>query len=91
MDELKLDFDAHASESVKHPSQYARNFLEYCCFRTLALSSLIKGHLVDKHFRRLTFDMMLAWESPAVLSESPNKVTRLPHFRLISHTPPTRS
>lgn len=84
MDELKQDFDAHASESVKHPSRLARNFLEYCCFRTLALPSLIKGHLADKHFRRLTFDMMLAWESPAVPSESPNKVASLPRFHLMS-------
>jgi len=27
------------------------------------------GHLFDKTFRRLTFDMMLAWEVPAADSQ----------------------
>lgn len=58
-------FSAEASESIKHPSRYARNFLEYCSFRALALSTQVTGHLADKKFRRLTYDMMLAWEAPA--------------------------
>ncbi|OAY65842.1 hypothetical protein ACMD2_11219 [Ananas comosus] len=65
MDELQNNFDKEASDSIKHPSNYARNFLEYCCFRALALSSQVTGHLGDKSFRRLTFDMMLAWEVPS--------------------------
>lgn len=32
---------------------------------TLALSVRPTGHLADKKFRRLTYDMMVAWESPA--------------------------
>lgn len=67
--ELKESFNAEASESIKHPSRYARNFLEYCCFRTLALSTQVTGHLADKKFRRLTYDMMVAWEVPAVSSQ----------------------
>uniref|UniRef100_A0A2P2LMW8 Uncharacterized protein n=1 Tax=Rhizophora mucronata TaxID=61149 RepID=A0A2P2LMW8_RHIMU len=62
--ELQQSFNAEASDSIKHPSKYARNFLEYCCFRALALSVQKTGHLADKKFRRLTFDMMLAWETP---------------------------
>ncbi|XP_004300518.1 PREDICTED: uncharacterized protein LOC101294763 [Fragaria vesca subsp. vesca] len=63
--ELRKGFSAEASESIKHPSCYARNFLEYCSFRALALSTQVTGHLADKRFRRLTYDMMLAWEAPA--------------------------
>ncbi|KAE8710696.1 VQ motif-containing family protein [Hibiscus syriacus] len=68
--ELQESFNAEASDSVKHKSWYARNFLEYCCFRTLALSAQVMGHLADKKFRRLTFDMMVAWEAPAASSQS---------------------
>ncbi|XP_062159213.1 uncharacterized protein LOC133866638 isoform X2 [Alnus glutinosa] len=67
--ELKESFNAEAAESIKHSSRYARNLLEYCCFRTLALSIQVTGHLADKRFRRLTYDMMLAWEAPAAASQ----------------------
>ncbi|KAJ6881869.1 hypothetical protein NC651_028469 [Populus alba x Populus x berolinensis] len=67
--ELQESFNAEASDSLKHHSCYARNFLEYCCFRALALSTQVTGHLADKKFRRLTYDMMLAWETPAVASQ----------------------
>lgn len=43
--------------------------MEYCCFRTLALSTQVTGHLADKKFRRLTYDVMLAWEVPAASSQ----------------------
>ena len=43
---------------------YASGLLEYCCFETLALALKKTGYLKDKHFRRLSFDMMLAWEMP---------------------------
>lgn len=48
---------------------YARNFLEYCCFRALALSIQATGHLSYKKFWRLTYDMMVAWETPAAASK----------------------
>ncbi|KAE9586056.1 hypothetical protein Lal_00010261 [Lupinus albus] len=67
--ELQESFNREASDSIKHPSQYARNFLEYCCFKALSLSTRMAGHLFDKTFRRLTFDMMLAWETPAAASQ----------------------
>ncbi|KAK9278657.1 hypothetical protein L1049_028230 [Liquidambar formosana] len=50
--ELQENFNAEASDSIKHPSRYARNFLEYCCFRALALSTRVTSHLADKKFRR---------------------------------------
>lgn len=74
MDELQRNFDSEASDAIKHSSSYARNFLEYCCFRTLALSTQVAGHLSDKAFRRLTFDMMFAWEAPAAADQPIHKV-----------------
>ncbi|URE35419.1 hypothetical protein MUK42_15977 [Musa troglodytarum] len=74
MDELQRNFDSEASDAIKHPSSYARNFLEYCCFRTLALSTQVAGHLSDKAFRRLTFDMMFAWEAPAAADQPIHKM-----------------
>ncbi|KAK8283735.1 hypothetical protein V6Z11_D08G109400 [Gossypium hirsutum] len=68
--ELQESFNAEASDSIKHKSRYARNFLEYCCFRALALSTQGMGHLADKKFRRLTFDLMVAWEAPAAAGQS---------------------
>lgn len=58
-----------AIDSIKVPSNYARNFLEYCCFRALALCTQNTGYLADKKFRRLTFDVMIAWEAPANSSQ----------------------
>ncbi|KAL9268737.1 hypothetical protein AKJ16_DCAP14005 [Drosera capensis] len=69
MSDLQEDFNTVASDPLKEPSHYARNLLEYCCFRALALSTHISGYLSDKKFRRLTFDMMLAWECPAAASQ----------------------
>lgn len=74
MDELRDNFDTEASDFTKHPSRFARNFLEYCCFKALSLSTQVTGHLADKKFRRLTYDMMLAWEAPAAASQPLLKV-----------------
>ncbi|XP_065047815.1 uncharacterized protein LOC135678673 [Musa acuminata AAA Group] len=65
VDDIHHNFDAKASEAIRRPSRYARNLVEYCCFTTLALSTRVAGYLSDKSFHRLTFDMMLAWDSPA--------------------------
>ncbi|XP_014515776.1 uncharacterized protein LOC106773583 isoform X1 [Vigna radiata var. radiata] len=67
--DLQESFNQEASDSIKHPSRYARNLLEYCCFKALFLTTQMAGHLFDKTFRRLTFDMMLAWEVPAADSQ----------------------
>lgn len=63
-DQLRENFDKEASDATKNPSRYARNFLEYSCFRVLAQSTQVNGYMEDKKFRRLTFDMMLAWDVP---------------------------
>ncbi|XP_017440380.1 uncharacterized protein LOC108345991 isoform X1 [Vigna angularis] len=67
--DLQESFNQEASDSIKHPSRYARHLLEYCCFKALFLTTQMTGHLFDKTFRRLTFDMMLAWEVPAADSQ----------------------
>ncbi|KAK1268162.1 hypothetical protein QJS04_geneDACA017665 [Acorus gramineus] len=69
MEELQSNFGKEASDSLKSPSRYARSFLEYCCFRALAISTQDTNYLSDKVFRRLTFDMMLAWEAPSASSQ----------------------
>ncbi|KAG8387982.1 hypothetical protein BUALT_Bualt02G0077700 [Buddleja alternifolia] len=69
MCQLRENFDSEASESLKHQSNFARNFLEYCCFMALAQSIQVIGYLDDYKFRRLTFDMMVAWEFPAAASK----------------------
>ncbi|XP_022987375.1 uncharacterized protein LOC111484949 [Cucurbita maxima] len=67
--ELQESFNTEAIDSLKITSNYARNLLEYCCFRALALCTRNTGYLGDKKFRRLTFDMMIAWEAPASSSQ----------------------
>ncbi|PKA63529.1 hypothetical protein AXF42_Ash005424 [Apostasia shenzhenica] len=76
MDELQHNFDSEASNAIKKPSNYARNFLEYCCFRALALMTQVISHPSDPKFRRLTFDMMLAWEAPSSASPPSPKVNK---------------
>ncbi|XWS50739.1 hypothetical protein CRYUN_Cryun12cG0113100 [Craigia yunnanensis] len=68
--ELQESFNSETSDSIKNKSWYVRNFLEYCCFRALALSTQVMSHLADKRFLRLTFDMMVAWEAPEASSQS---------------------
>ena len=63
-EELKAHFEEEAPSPAREPSRYARNLLEYCCFRALAVATQVADHLRDKDFRRWTFDMMLAWEAP---------------------------
>ena len=68
-EQLRENFEKEASEATKHPSRYARNILEYSCFRAIAQSTQVNGYMEDKRFRRLTFDMMIAWEVPDAASQ----------------------
>lgn len=74
VEELQHQFDDEISESAKAPPKYSRNLLEYCCFRALAVSTRVTDYLSDKDFRRLTFDMMLAWETPGAADKPVIKV-----------------
>ncbi|KAJ7568943.1 hypothetical protein O6H91_01G054100 [Diphasiastrum complanatum] len=68
-EELKKHFEEEVHVSAKEPSSYARNFLEYCCFRALSIATQVPDYLSDKEFRRLTFDIMIAWEAPAATNK----------------------
>ncbi|CAI7836466.1 unnamed protein product [Closterium sp. NIES-54] len=73
-EELKANFEEEAPASAREPARYARNFLEYCCFRALAVATQVTEHLKDKDFRRWTFDMMLAWEAPGASNQPTGQV-----------------
>lgn len=76
-EELQHHFDTQLPESVKELLTYARNFLEFCSYQTLHVVSSRPDYLSDKEFRRITFDMMLAWESPCVENKALDKVRKL--------------
>lgn len=76
-EELQHCFETELPESVKELLTYARNFLEFCSYQALHLLSRRPGFLIDKEFRQLTYDMMLAWEAPSAESETLDKVRQL--------------
>eukprot|EP00249_Psilotum_nudum_P005558 c18997_g2_i1 orf=1-1674(-) len=73
-EELQQNFEDDVPDSAKHPSKYARNLLEYCCFKALAVATQVTDYLSNKDFKRLTFDMMLAWEAPSASQKPAVKV-----------------
>ncbi|KAG6487112.1 uncharacterized protein LOC122009454 isoform X1 [Zingiber officinale] len=83
VEDLQRSFDEEAPETVKVAAHYARNLIEYCCFRTIELSSQVAGHLSDKSFRRLTFDMMLAWDSPSVATPPASPLAKVDKDRTV--------
>lgn len=64
--ELQHCFDSELLPDVKELLTYARHLLEFCSYKALHKLSESSDFLNDKEFRRLTFDMMLAWEAPSV-------------------------
>ncbi|CAB4265423.1 unnamed protein product [Prunus armeniaca] len=74
-EELQHHFDTQLPESVKELLTYARNFLEFCSYQALHIVCCRPDYLSDKEFRCMTFDMMLAWESPSVESKPQDKET----------------
>ncbi|XVE66417.1 hypothetical protein DITRI_Ditri08aG0078700 [Diplodiscus trichospermus] len=68
-EELQHRFDIELPESVKQLFTYARNFLEFCSYQALQKVSRNPDYLSDPEFRRLTYEMMLAWEAPCVECE----------------------
>ncbi|KAL5761324.1 hypothetical protein ACOSQ2_020162 [Xanthoceras sorbifolium] len=69
-EELQHRFDIELPESVKQLFTYARNFVEFCSYQALHAAARCPDYLSDPEFRLLTYDMMLAWESPSVETES---------------------
>ncbi|WOL18217.1 hypothetical protein Cni_G27010 [Canna indica] len=69
VEQVQQSFEAELPEHSKEPS-YARNLVEYCCYKALRVETQRPDHLADKEFSLLTFDMMLAWEAPDTETES---------------------
>lgn len=68
--ELQHAFDSELPVSVKELLTYARNLLEFCSYKALHKLGTTPDYLNDKEFRRLTYDMMLAWEAPSIESDN---------------------
>ncbi|GMN52668.1 hypothetical protein TIFTF001_021836 [Ficus carica] len=66
IEELQHQFGTAIPENATELRTYARNFLEFCSYQALHMVTRRSNYLSDKEFRRLTFDMMLAWEAPSV-------------------------
>lgn len=82
LEELREQFDSEASASAKDPQRFARNFLEYACFKALAVANQgTDPPLRDQGFRRLTYDMMLAWETPKASQKPATKVREKEKFQ----------
>ncbi|KAL2624328.1 hypothetical protein R1flu_008573 [Riccia fluitans] len=73
-EELKLQFEDEAPITATHPSRYARNLLEFCCFKALSVETQKTGLLQNKEFQKLFFDMMLAWEAPGAANRPMTKI-----------------
>lgn len=73
-EDLQQHFEDEAHDGAKNPSRYARNLLEYACFKALSVTTQVSDHMRDKEFPRLVFDMMLAWETPGAAHKPSVKV-----------------
>ncbi|KAM7277063.1 hypothetical protein ACFE04_018929 [Oxalis oulophora] len=72
---MQHEFDIQLPESVKELFTYARNFVEFCSFQTLNVLTRNPDYLSDAEFRRLSYDMMVAWEAPSIENELHEKET----------------
>ncbi|KAJ1436369.1 hypothetical protein SESBI_04401 [Sesbania bispinosa] len=72
-EELQHAFDSELPLGVKELLTYARHLLEFCSYKALHKLSRTSDYLSDKEFRRLTYDMMLAWEAPSVHTDHPTE------------------
>ncbi|CAK7323793.1 unnamed protein product [Dovyalis caffra] len=69
--ELQRRFDIERPEPEVDSQQLVkrtRNFLEFCCYQALhRVITTRSDYLSDSDFRRFTYDMMLAWDSPTAV------------------------
>ncbi|GAV62360.1 DUF639 domain-containing protein [Cephalotus follicularis] len=72
-EELQHRFEVELPDGVKQQLTYARNFVEFCSYQALDVLIRFPDYLSDPEFRRLTYDMMLAWEDPSVEIEPQDK------------------
>ncbi|XP_043701883.1 uncharacterized protein LOC122652256 [Telopea speciosissima] len=72
-EELQRCFETELPEHTTQSPTYARNLLEFCSYQTLDVVTQRPDYLRDKEIRRLTYDMMLAWEDSGVKREPTQK------------------
>ncbi|GAB4839668.1 hypothetical protein Ancab_029194 [Ancistrocladus abbreviatus] len=77
-EQLQNCFDAEMPDSVQQSITYARSLLEFCSCKTLSVVTMRSDYLGNKEFRRLMYDMMLAWETPGAEGESMHKARQSP-------------
>ncbi|XP_022992980.1 uncharacterized protein LOC111489145 isoform X1 [Cucurbita maxima] len=68
-EEMQQLFDSELPGINKEPETYSRSLLEFCSYQTLYSMSKRPDYLSNKDFRRLAYDIMLAWECPGSESE----------------------
>ncbi|XP_074344863.1 uncharacterized protein LOC141683948 isoform X2 [Apium graveolens] len=68
-EDLQHCFDTEHPDIVKESLIYARSLVEFCSYQALHVMTRRPNYLADKDFRRLTFDMMLAWDVPSATDE----------------------
>ncbi|XP_038874817.1 uncharacterized protein LOC120067324 isoform X2 [Benincasa hispida] len=68
-EEMQQLFESELPGMNKEPETYSRCLLEFFSYQTLYSMSRRPDYLSDKDFRRLAYDMMLAWECPGSESE----------------------
>lgn len=64
VDELQRNYEEETSSCAKVSQKFTVTLLEYCCFKALHTATRNSSFLKDKQFRHLSFEMMLAWETP---------------------------
>nr|XP_009797955.1 PREDICTED: uncharacterized protein LOC104244264 [Nicotiana sylvestris] len=75
VDELVHEFEAGWEPKMEG---YSRKLVEFCCSKALTdICSKLEETLVDGSFSRITFDMMLAWETPSSADEERHTVSFL--------------
>ena len=80
VEKLQAEFDAlfpdqdqkkKQQQQQQQHADYARSFVEYCCFKAISALTQYDYDLLDSNFHRYTFDCMVAWEAPTSASELP--------------------
>lgn len=68
-------FEIELPDNANEPEKYGRNLLVYSSYKALHEETKRIDYLSEKEFRILTYDIMLAWETPNAEADSSNKVT----------------
>ena len=89
VEKLQAEFDAVYQDLKQQHVDYARGFVEYCCFKAISAWTQYDYDLLDSNFHHYTFDCMVAWETPSA-SQLPDETpsasqSDVPKVSLISY------